>query len=436
MTTFEERWQEIDALVRRKERLQSHGERLQESVVALLATPEGRESIRTRLEHSGFGGRERFIEEVVRAFDRRPASLSSLTPRDRSDFVMLALGKTKRNQQCHWDLLWLLLRDGCNGVGSMVIDSLTKGVPKKEDLALALWSLPSWKAVARDRTAALLEAARAATGGNFDLRSRIDRALDWAKGSQQGSVRIATADRPSPVDDPSRRAEEIQIRAADATPAPAAVAREAAGSIATSTKPEPPERRRNQEVSEAYQLSSVLVAIKGAVEGLYHRLAEQVKRLEDECDNHRLKTAAAREEVIRLEAELRSLKEEIAKEQDHCQELLTERTRLQERQSEHDRELARVRQEGRQLHEDLTQAKQEIEAIRRRADDWIHEANLARDSAERSLQSRLWERLRPSLLEVLDDHVEHPNLNPDQEIFHHRLGEIRDALRELGVQPH
>jgi hypothetical protein len=79
---------------------------------------------------------------------------------------------------------------------------------------------------------------------------------------------------------------------------------------------------------------------------------------------------------------------------------------------------------------------QEIDAVRRRTDDYIHEANLARDHAESSLQSRLWERLRPFLLEVLDEHAEHANLNIDQKIFHRRLRAIRDTLHELDVRPH
>ena len=162
MTTIEESWQEITELVRKKDRKQSQAERLHESVVALLATSEGRDCIGNGLEQKKFDGRKRFIEEVVRALDGRPAALSSLTPRERSDLALSLLAKTKRTQQCHWDILWLLLRDEWNGQGSLVIDSLTKGVSKKDNLAIALWSLSAWKGLAKERAVALLEAAKGA----------------------------------------------------------------------------------------------------------------------------------------------------------------------------------------------------------------------------------------------------------------------------------
>jgi hypothetical protein len=321
MTSIEERWQEIADLVRKKDRKQSQAERLHECVVGLLATPEGRMCIGKGLEQKKFEGRERFIEEVVRALDSRPAALAALTPRERSGMAIALLEKTERNQQCHWDILWLLLRDEWNGVGSLVIDSLTKGVPKKDDLATALWSLPAWKGLARERTVALLEAARQAAR-DFDLRGRIERALDWAKGSQ-----------PAPVAEPAQRVEEKPTASPEVAPAP------------TPTKPEPSEAPRRHDVIKAADLSSVLATINGAVEKFYRRLAEQVKRLEDE--------------VGRLEEERRSLKEELGKQQDYGRELLAERTRLEERQSEHDRETATARQEARRLQEELTHAPKE-----------------------------------------------------------------------------
>jgi Trp operon repressor len=45
----EDRWQQIDKLLRKKNRTQSEADQLHEQVVEMLTTPEGRESIRKRL---------------------------------------------------------------------------------------------------------------------------------------------------------------------------------------------------------------------------------------------------------------------------------------------------------------------------------------------------------------------------------------------------
>ena len=88
------------------------------------------------------------------------------------------------------------------------------------------------------------------------------------------------------------------------------------------------------------------------------------------------------------------------------------------------------------MEHQLDDTQHEVEAARRRAEDYIHEASLARDNAVSSFQATLWERLRAYLIEVLDGHIEQSGLTPDQVFFRHRLQEIRETLRELGVPPY
>ena len=59
----------------------------------------------------------------------------------------------------------------------------------------------------------------------------------------------------------------------------------------------------------------------------YRRLAEQVKHFEDEREVLRRQESAAREEAGRLDAEQRTLKEALVKEQEYGSELLAQRTR-------------------------------------------------------------------------------------------------------------
>jgi chromosome segregation ATPase len=139
--------------------------------------------------------------------------------------------------------------------------------------------------------------------------------------------------------------------------------------------------------------------------------------------------AAAREELTRIRAELQA-------QQELTREYSAKADRLEQGLKDRSHELAATRDQVRQLEQQLAEARQEIEAARRRAEDYIHEATLARDNAVLSFQATLWDRLRACLVEVLDEDPHHAGLSPDQVFFRHRLQEIRDALRELGVPPY
>src|SRR5438094_183694 len=83
--TVQEHWQLIEDILRKTQRNRSHGEQLRESIAGLLATPEGRESIRRRLNGDGgsFEGLHRFMDEITRALENPGTALGELSPRDR-----------------------------------------------------------------------------------------------------------------------------------------------------------------------------------------------------------------------------------------------------------------------------------------------------------------------------------------------------------------
>jgi len=97
--TVQEHWQLIEAILHKKDRGQSQLTELQASVAGLLATPEGRESVRSRLNGEGgsFTGRHRFVEEVFRAFETAAPVLGELSPRDRRDLQAAVLKHTRPN---------------------------------------------------------------------------------------------------------------------------------------------------------------------------------------------------------------------------------------------------------------------------------------------------------------------------------------------------
>lgn len=108
---------------------------------------------------------------------------------------------------------------------------------------------------------------------------------------------------------------------------------------------------------------------------------------------------------------------------------------LEQALNDRDNELAKASCEVRRLEHQFAETGEEVKAARRRAEDYIHEATLARDNAVCRFQATLWQRLRAYLIEILDGPTEQAGLTPDQIFFRHRLQEIRETLRELGVPP-
>lgn len=77
-----------------------------------------------------------------------------------------------------------------------------------------------------------------------------------------------------------------------------------------------------------------------------------------------------------------------------------------------------------------SEMREEIRRTNVRAMDYIHEAQLACDAAVATFQSLLAQRMRPWLIELEDGTL---GLTAEQRFFRLRLEEIRNTLRDLGV---
>jgi chromosome segregation ATPase len=159
------------------------------------------------------------------------------------------------------------------------------------------------------------------------------------------------------------------------------------------------------------------------------------RRLDQEVDEIQSLKRLFGEEDERKD-ELARLRGELDAQKELAGEYLRKVGSVEQALNERDNELVEARGATARLEHQLAETTGEVEAARRRADDYIHEATLVRDNAVHSFQTRLWDRLRACLVEVLDEDTPHDGLSPDQVFFRHRMQEIRDALRELGVPPY
>jgi hypothetical protein len=409
--SVQEHWQLVEEILRKGQRDREHARQLLESVVELLATPEGRESIRRRLdgEDGSFEGRRRFVDEVFRAFENPAPVLGELSARDRLSIQEAVLKRTgAKADQAYWNMLWLLHRDGHLGIGQKVLDSLAKITKKSDDFLHALSSLQAWKRLPPDRMVTLLEAAKAASR-DIELTNRLDRVLSWAKGVRS-SRNKDDARSGHPSVSPDRACSDAGVAGVSALPTTEA-------KEAERTKPPPLPTVATRE--EARLTLPMLLA---EIDRLFRRAQEEKETLRQERQ-------VVRDGLTRVQEELQADKE-------LASAYLQKAERLEQALNDRTRELAAARHEMIRLEQQLTEARQEVDGARRRADDYIHEATLARDNAVRSFQATLWERLRAYLIEVLDEHGQPAGLTPDQVFFRHRLEEIRETLRELGVPPH
>jgi len=420
--TVQEHWQVIEEMLRKKDRSRSHAEQLRGGVAGLLTTLEGRESILRRLNGEGgkFEGRQRFVDEVFRVLENPEPAIAELGPRDRLAIQEAVVKQTRPAvDSAHWNMLWLLHREGCMNAGQMVLESLGKVAKRRDDLLRTLPRLQAWERVTPDRIVSLLETAKQASR-DVELTDRIERVLSWARGLRSmGEKREARNHLPVP-ESPIGRSANLVVEKSSVGPVESAAAPDTSSVGEQSQVPKVVSRPELPPGPE--DAVQTLPMLFKAIENLFKRQDEKRAELQRE-------QTAAREELARIRADLQV-------QQELTHEHSAKAERLEQVLNDRSRELAAARDQVRQLEQQLAEARQEIEAARRRAEDYIHEATLAHDNAVRSFQASLWDRLRACLVEVLDEDPHHTDLSPDQVFFRHRLQEIRDALRELGVPPY
>src|SRR5437016_5770524 len=136
--TVEDRWEQLETLVRDTNSSTSLGEEFRKHFLELLKTPEGPTCLRRHVAMSprdwvGSPEWERFMREVLLAFGRPEPALEAVPPSDRQGVLRTMLDRSRPEQdRVHWELLWLLHREGHPEVGRLVEKSLLHLVSAKE----------------------------------------------------------------------------------------------------------------------------------------------------------------------------------------------------------------------------------------------------------------------------------------------------------------
>jgi hypothetical protein len=454
--TNDEHWQQIEDLlkVEKKRRTKRHGEELRAHVAALLATADGRESIRGRFSsESGFSGKEWFVRELLRTVEQMQEKFAEIPARERSDLLREILRQSRpKVDQPHWDTLWLLHREEQVDIGQEVVNSLDKVAAKRDDLVRALSTLQSWQHFPPERAVVLLQAAKQSAASAND-RARIEQALQWissrvsivtakpsdgqpAQAEMPPAAPLVTASQTVPGGEGGLSAgPEVRIR--EARPE---VREEGGGSPKVEKKGRqpavsPPPAKGTPTTVEMPDVSSCVAQIGWLIESLFRRQVEHVKHLEHEATAARAEIARLHDQLGVTQEQFENLQGSLQRETEIAQELRHEKVRLEGYLADRERELASVRGEVQKITHQLGETRQEIEATRRRTEDYVHQAERERDSAVRTFQAKLWESLQYYLIEVLEDSPEEASLSADQQFFRQRLREIMNALRDEGIPP-
>ena len=174
------------------------GERLQEHIGALLTSPEGMASFKTRLNESQqFSGKGRLLSSFIRIVEKPRPEFAALPLVKRQDLLLtVAERSVPKVDQAHWDALWLLLSSGHPGIGEMAMNSL-KRITKnsKEDLGQALMALSAWQQFPTDRRVRLLEVAKQ-RAESAEEKDRIGRALNRIGSLTNSSSNVADRNTP------------------------------------------------------------------------------------------------------------------------------------------------------------------------------------------------------------------------------------------------
>jgi hypothetical protein len=384
---LEDRWRDIDNLLKVKNLKVSEAERLRGHIAALLTVPDHRESLLERLNRKQFPGRKRFLQELVPALDPAAPALSELPSEDRHRLRLALIDATHpKSDRAHWDFLWQMERDGDDMAARRIVDSLIAVAGRKKEISAILVTLPWWDEFPRDRAAALLEAACRAPA-DAETTRRIEQAREWVKRLSPDGNGPPPPELPGP-----------EKLASGAGPVPLADA----------------------------ELSSCLAAVTQYVTDLHGRHTEARRRLDQELSDERARH--------RQEAEV--LREQLRLAEEAAQVRLRQLDSLEQDLARREKEQEEAREEMERLTQQAAQHRNEVEAVERRTADYIHQANLEKENALRTFQAELWNRLHLCLVEVLDGEAERANLTPDQAFFLRRLREIKEALREFRVPPY
>jgi hypothetical protein len=444
--TNDEIWQQVYTLLRKekKSRTKVQAEQLRAHLDGLLATAEGRKSVQVRFSNDHpFPGKMRFVSEIVRILGNQ--DLAKLPPEERTSLLHSFLFHAKPTvDPVYWEILWQLQQVGYIQAGRIILESLNKIGSKKEDLAMILSDLQSWQNLSRERALELLETARRSALSSDDI-ARLDKVITSAK------ARFL----PTQTEPPDKTKNEFVVISGTDTalveqPMPAAIeparTNRVAKKVDVQAEPTPPAQApiaKRPSVTgpndvigdEPGGLSECLGDVNRLIEAAFRRQAERMRSVENGLVGAKADLTGIRDHLDRTLVELRATRGQLQRETEITEELRREKIHLEERLAEREHELGRLRGELQQQAQRLTDALQETEGSRRRAEDYIHQADRDKGNAVVTFQTQLWEVLQYYLIEVLEDESDLSSLNEDQRLFRRRLREIKDALREQGIPP-
>jgi hypothetical protein len=197
----------------------------------------------------------------------------------------------------------------------------------------------------------------------------------------------------------------------------------------------PKKAKEEVKVSAPVDLEACLTEVSQVITRLFRGRDEDRRELYERC----ARTEKENERLHFEVAELRARAEELAAQVERARRSesdMAERARqLEARLADRDEAARRAMERTQQLERELQDVWNEIGQTERRAHDDVHKANMLKEQAEMALRYQIRQRVVPFLSEAIGDGDGPAELTPEQERLRHRLRQILDALRELGVEP-
>lgn len=423
--TVEEHWQAVEAVLNASRETPRSDEReLGGHVDMLMAVPEGRERLLQKLGSGKFKKRALLVREVARVCLTPTGTAAEQPPSERGRLAKLVLDKTFPSEDAHWQLLSYLCQTGHIQAGPKVEETLKKCGRAKDELSVVLRECP-WVNLPRDQGIAVLEAAKNKTR-NTELRERIEKAI--AVLDTKRSVPTLTA----------AGSGKTSTTASTVSPPPTSGSLQPGTQLA-SPSISPVKQAAGDDQTSAGTAPSLLDRCLGDVTRLLSDyFQQQDKRLRasevalsqqrDEFEAIRTANREQLEELAKLRQQLQESRELSERQVSQVLDLEASVARLTDELN-----VSRLRCE--ELAREANAARHEARDMERRTSDYVHQADLEKDTAVRTFQARLWTQLRMCLAEVLEGDVSFDNLQPEQVLILRRLQEIKDVLRENGVAP-
>lgn len=413
----------------------SQRRQLRDHVNEVIIVPEGREFFQKKIDEGRFRNRKPFMLALLRSLTTWREDAADDDPMQLQKIAIAIAKHSTVKERMYWSSLVFLQGTKYSQTGRLLCEQLRRLPSVRKDSRITFSKL-DWRHISVKQRASLLEEARRAATER-DFQTILDNALVTLQANVPRSQTSTVPTDHAPTTEPRsslaptsrthRPGTEDEIDGRGSVPLPAP-----SRDIDAKGPGSPTQHVTN--------LKECLSAVSQTITALFSSEGRKLEDARSEIRGLQQSKIQADEQRRALEYQIGALEQDLAKLRAELQtahsSISQQRSEIQELRAaivEERRDAAAANARAEELSQQLAQAKSDAEHEQRRVDDYVRQAHLEREHGLQTFRVKLWNRIRPYLLETLDGGSLTDGLSSDQMMLVQRLQQILDVLREFEV---